>query len=110
MKNIILICVVIVAIVSACGRSSEIADVPDVTRPTVLVLNSRSANVSGITLHIHGQIDGDAVFSTSGWETQRLSGKVDYKIYHDWFQPKCNLHYQPQKVTSGVLTVEYKFH
>jgi hypothetical protein len=110
MKKIIFLGAFIVAILSACSRPAEVIQIADVTQPTILNLNSTSKNVSGISLRLRGQIDGSAVLSASNWETQRLSGKVDYQGYHDRFHAECDLQYQPMKVTSGALTVEYKFH
>jgi hypothetical protein len=46
----------------------------------------------------------------SNWEMQRLSGRVDWRVYHDWFSPDCTLRYRPVGQVSGWLVVRYQFH
>ena len=96
-----------------CGGSrSGSVRIADVTKTNSISLTSSYSGVggdgpSGITLHIHGQIDGSAYVYASNWETTKLSGTVEWRIYHDWFQTNCVLHYIPESVRSGELTVDY---
>ncbi len=84
-------------------------DIPDVTRSSNINMNTWQWDVSGITLHIHGNLNGEAYVFAGNWRKKLLSGRVDWKIYRDWFQPSCVLHYEPKSVTSGNLTVEWCF-
>ncbi len=97
-----------------CSRTSSVR-IPDVTKSNALNLVSGYSGMggdlpSGITLHVHGHIDGSASFFARGWETTKLSGTVEWRIYHDWFQTNCVVHYVPESVRSGELTVDYTFH
>jgi len=84
-------------------------NVGDVTNKSSITLATPSKDVSGITLHITGDINGHAYIFASDWEKKELSGKVDCGIYHDWFKPTCVLQYEPVSVTSGKLRIDYTF-
>ena len=85
-------------------------NVEDVTGKSDIMLTAPSINVSGLTLHLTGEINGQAYIFASNWEKKKLSGKVDCGIYHDWFEPTCVLQYEPVSVTSGNLRIDYAFH
>ena len=84
--------------------------VPDVTSTNAIPLTTARKSVSGISLQVRGTLGGAAYISAGNWEKEKLSGIVDWQVYHDWFQPTCVLHYEPVAVTSGTLTVAYTFH
>ncbi len=84
-------------------------DVGDVTGKSSITLESPSKDVTGITIHVTGDINGHAYVFASDWEKKELSGKVDCVIYHDWFTPTCVLQYEPVSVTSGKLRIDYTF-
>ena len=94
------------------GSRSGSVSIADVTKTNVLSLVSDYSGVagdvpSGITLHFSGRLVGTAYVYAGNWETTRLSGTVEWGIYHDWFQTNCALHYVPESVQSGQLTVDY---
>jgi hypothetical protein len=98
--------------VPGCTPKRSVYRIRDVTATNVLDLPSRSFKSlpSGVSLHITGRLNGTAVVYAAGWQPVELSGAVDQRIYHDWFQTNCLLHYNPLSVRSGELTVEYVFH
>ena len=110
MKIILVALLTAMGIVSGCTRTAQTASVLDVSKAQRITLATTSANVSGISLHIQGQIDGEAVMTASNWEPQKMSGKVDFRVYHDWFASKCDLQYQPVSAKAGSLTVKFEFH
>ncbi len=65
--------------------------------------------VSTVHIWLTGQIDGDTEICAEGWTRQKLTGKIDYRVGHDWFDPVCRLHYEPHGVTTGNLTIRYRF-
>ena len=92
-----------------------VAPLANVGQPADLVLSASESwlmgSPSGLSVHIMGQIDGEAEVWAPNWEPQRLTGRVDYRVYHDWFAgPTCTLHYRPLGEVSGGLVVRYKFH
>jgi hypothetical protein len=101
-------------VVSLLGCSRKAAPssvrITNTTQTNVLTLLSPHQNVSGLTLHIHGHIDGTGYVSAANWPTQALTGAVDWRIYHDWFQTNCVIHYQPAEVRNESLIVDYEFH
>src|SRR5262245_25003221 len=94
------------------GREAwEPVEVPEVRQPAVLRLTNRSSDflglgTNGVSVWVTGSLDGEA----EGWPRQRLQGTVNWRIYHDWFQPDCELHCAPLSVRGGQLTVRYQFH
>lgn len=63
-----------------------------------------------IALHVTGQLDGTGYISgPSVWPTQALSGVVDWRIGHDYFETNCVIHYTPGSAKSGKLRVEYLY-
>jgi hypothetical protein len=102
---------------AGCGSHSGQVRIEDVRKTNTLQLVSVRSRIagsydiqSGLSLHVYGQLDGTASIYATGWETAKVSGIVDWRIYHDWFQTNCTLHYVPEGVTSSHLTVKYTFH
>ena len=104
--------IMLVVLLVGCSKSCPplVAIVSDATQTNALRLTCSRQNVSGLTLHVRGYLDGTGHVFAGNWETQALSGTVDWKIYHDWFQPSCTLHYHPVNVRRGSLSIEYEFH
>lgn len=65
---------------------------------------------SGLNLKVTGHLDGTAYFAFSQWDTQRVSGDVNWSIGKDWFETNCLFRYYPESVKAGGLTVSYHFH
>lgn len=86
----------------------------DVSQPANFVLTSEDdkwlGTRSGMSVHITGKIDGVADVWVDNRETQRLSGKVDWRVYYDCFASTCTLNYQPVGQVAGQLVVRYQFH
>ncbi len=89
--------------------------VPDVTKTNHLDLVATHWSgvgghlPSGLELYVSGHIDGTAYVSFTLWETQRLSGDVQWRIGKDWFETNCVFHYYPENVQGGSLAVRYRF-
>jgi hypothetical protein len=96
-------------IIYGCENKKAVT-VSDLTIRSSITLISSLKEVSGLSLHITGQINGRAHLFASNWDKKELSGTVDMAIYHDWFEPTCLLQYEPVSVTSGSLKIEYTFH
>lgn len=87
------------------------APLPDVSQPADLALTSGGGKyTSGLSVHITGEINGEVEVWASNWKPQRLSGRVDWRVYHDWYEPTCTLHYRPVGKVSGELEIHYQFH
>ena len=108
---VLLACAIVLV---GCDRGSRSGSVriADVTKTNALNLVSDYSGVagdlpSGISLHVHGRLDGSAYVFAGNWATTKLSGPVEWRTSHDWFQTNCVLHYVPESVRSGELTVDY---
>ena len=96
-------------LVCSCGRRSVV--IPDVTAgfSTNLTTTVTYKHVDTIGLHVRGQLDGTGYIFSASWPTQALSGVVDWRIGHDWFETNCVIQYAPGRVKSGNLTIDYWF-
>jgi hypothetical protein len=86
----------------------------DLSQPGKIALSDSGVSLvgtSGLSLHITGEIDGVVEVWVNHWKPVRLTGKVDWWTYSDWFEPGCTLYYQPvDGPVTGQLVVRYKFH
>jgi hypothetical protein len=105
--------VLVAAFTCECGRQS--AALPDVTQPADLVLSARPwdgwpLSISGLSVRVSGEIDGEAEVWAGDGAPQRVAGRVDWSApIHDWFSPSCHFHYRPKNVSAGRLVVCYEF-
>ncbi len=110
MRLAFLFCLLLMPLVASCTRRHAF-QVPDVTKTNHFTLASRFGEfVSGISLHITGELNGSALVILSGQATQEMSGAVDWKRYEHLQTSNCILDYFPQDVTGGHLTLDYFFH
>ncbi len=95
------------------GWKSQTQQITRVTESQRLTFRTTDAkHVSGVTLHVHGHIEGAAMIKgpLNASEPQPISGDVDWQIYGDYFVPDIEFEYVPAKVTAGQLTFEVEFH
>ena len=96
------------------GDGWSAVPLPDVGQPANLALTGGDrlmGGPSGVSALIAGEIDGEVEVWADGWGPQRLRGRADWRVYHDWFDPSCTLHYRPVgEAVSGRLVVRYRFH
>ena len=101
----------VVAVRGLVGDGWSTAPLPEAGQPAELALTGGGGGLqSALSVHITGEIDGVAEVWASNWEVEQLSGRVDWRVYHDWFLPDCILHYRPVGHVSGRLVVRYRFH
>jgi len=99
------------AVVAGCGKRQAVA-IPDVTKSTTLTLTTAPGNrasVHGISLRIHGKIDGTAQISGPPLQPKRVSGNFEIVHKGDYYSTNCVLSYLPVGVRKGRVTVDYEF-
>jgi hypothetical protein len=101
---------------SGCDTKSQtapntfvIADVAK-TSTNILLSGRRFGDLSGITLHVYGELQGTGKVAIEQYPAQRLTGVVDWRIYRDWFETNCTFYWVPSGVVTGHLSVDYSFH
>jgi len=110
MKLVRPFCLLLMPLVPSCTQRHAL-QIPDATKTNQFILASRFGEfVSGIAIHITGELNGSALVILSGQATQEISGVVDWKKYEHLSASNCVLDYWPQHVTGGHLTVDYVFH
>jgi len=114
-KAVILFYVVLSFLFLGCD-SGKIIVISDVTKTNRFILNSKSnrvfaKNTCGISIKVLGNVKGTGHLYLVGKEGNlELSGTVKTNLYSDWFGSNCVLHYIPENVSSGNITIKYTFH
>jgi hypothetical protein len=98
----------LLAAISGCERSGKLR-VADVTQSQSFPVKARSSSPTGITLHVKGHLDGTAFVYIQSHAKESLSGDVDWKVYHDWFEQECEISFEPGSAASGSLEISYVF-
>ena len=93
----------------------RVAEIKDPSIPTTLLLSAPTIEgwpegIYGVQLSIVGDIGGEIEITVENSEPQRLSGKVNWGVTHDWFSKNCNVTYRPIGKVSGDFRIEYRFH
>jgi hypothetical protein len=93
-------------------RWRQATQIPDPTKPAALTLNPsllQFDSVHGLSLRIHGHLDGAAIISSGPVQTQRVSGDFDIRYASEYYNSNCTIHYSPEGVLSGKVLIEYEF-
>ncbi len=99
--------IIVTGFACGCSKPDHSFSIPDVTAAFTTNLTARTTNyVMFAALHVHGQLDGTGYISGSAWPTQALSGTVDWKDVHDYYEQSAVFSYSPGTVKSGKLRVE----
>jgi hypothetical protein len=109
--NIIHVLVVfLLATLVGCGPRATV-QVPDVTKLITLTVSPGDGRHSrGVSVHLRGYLDGSAlVIWDSELTTNRLSGKIDVS-HRDNYSTNFTLHYIPETVRTGMVSMQYVFH
>ena len=95
------------------ARNRQTTQLPDLTKPSTITLRAlpRQGTVTSIWLHIHGHIEGSATVSGGTYFAPRtVRGDIDIDTTTDCYDLYFEFRYAPTDVTSGHLTIDYKFH
>ena len=94
-------------------RKDQTTQLHDLSRPSTITLKAlpRQGTINGIWLHIRGHLEGAATVSGGMYLAERIiRGDVDIDTTADCYEPHFEFRYVPTDVTSGHLTIDYKFH
>lgn len=116
-KNIhyILIILLIVLCVS-CSKYDQKLSITDIQKPQAITLykkvNQRGVYAMGI--QGSGNLIGNAqlilMLNDQPYKTEQLNGKISFTWSGDWYSDSMEVRYQPGKVESGNLDIEYAFY
>jgi len=116
MRGTLILVVLAASIFAAgCSKSEHSVSVVDAGKEQVLELKKAVGlgNVYAISIQGHGYIDGKAkimlMLKGKPYKTEPLVGKVNFVWGGDWYSDKAEIHYVPGEVSSGSITLEYKF-
>lgn len=94
---------------TGCGVRQEIA-IEDVTKPLIIQLSAPLGDrpIQRLAFEIQGKLDGTGSFSGDGFDG-KSDGRVSIKVARDWSTTNYVIHYRPENVRSGTLTISYEF-
>lgn len=104
-----------ILIFSSCGKYNQKIEVTDVQKPQVISLHKKVNQKSIHSMNIRGtgKLNGEAqivlILNGQPYKTAQLNGKADFVWGGDWYADSMELRYQPAKVDSGTLVIEYRF-
>lgn len=89
--------------------------IADVSRSETLRLvdpdfDQRSSPYSGIEIWVTGDVDGASEIWMGDSLLLQVEGRVDERIYRDWYGDECELTYKPGTTRTGALQVRYEYH
>jgi hypothetical protein len=96
---------------SGASQTQQIARVAEAQRLKFLAIHPTHP-ISGVTLHVHGHIEGTASINCPFGEDRKhpIAGDVDWLTGGDWYDYAIAFEYSPANVTSGRLTFDLTFH
>ena len=101
-----------------CGCSrilQETTQIKNVSKQEVVVIHKRPdlGNVHGIKIRILGKIVGTAtiqlMLNSNIYKKEEIKNIVNILWEGDWYHYDAEIHYIPDIVTSGELTIKYEF-
>lgn len=106
---------VLSCLATSCTQYSREAQIADVRKEEVIVLRSDPDRgpVHGISIRGRGSLEGEAQISLmlngAPYKTEKLIGKVNFSWGGDWYSDTAEIRYEPIRVKSGQLVIEYEF-
>lgn len=115
MRQLLIPCVVLAALLSGCRSKDAEIYLSNVSAEEIISV-SKPRDLGAVThlrLRVDGKIEGAAqlILLQEGkpYHVENLSGTVDAKWSGDWYDDRARLHYVPGPNTSGTLRLRYRF-
>lgn len=116
-KNIhnIVITLLIVFCVS-CSKYDQRLSITDIQKPQVITLHKKvnQRGIYAMGIRGSGNLNGTAqiilMLNDQPYKTEQLNGKISFTWGGDWYSDSMEVRYQPGKVGSGKLDIEYAFY
>jgi hypothetical protein len=114
MRSTAILAFTVLALVAGCGRQQGDGGmrIPDVTKTANVTLTTPpgySAKVHGISVRVHGTIDGTAQISGTSMQAKRVSGRFEVTHSGDYYTTNFTLSYMPVGVRDGRVNIDYEF-
>ncbi len=103
-------------LLSSCGTTYRTYEIPDVAQSQTIILEKEPAqeNIYSWSVIAKGNLVGEAEISVildgEPYQTEFLSGEVDFQWSGDWYSDQAEILYTPTSVTDGTLSLEYRFY
>jgi hypothetical protein len=111
----ILIALLTICCVS-CSKYDQKVSVSEIKKPQIITLHKKGNQHSIHAMRVHGSgsLAGNAelilMLNNQPYKTEHLNGKIEFTWGGDWYSDSMEIHYQPGKVESGNLNLEYVFY
>lgn len=100
---------------ASCGRYDQKIVIKDVTKAQTIEVHKKpgQGHIYSMGIRVSGQIDGNAkvtlVLDGAPYKVANMEDKSNFSWGGDWYADSIELHYEPNNVRSGKLTIEYYF-
>lgn len=102
-------------VLGACARFDQSTTFADVMRPQVLVIRAApgAGQIHALNVRCHGNVEGDAsitlMLDGRPYRTEKFQGRFSFGWSGDWYAREARLHYLPDRVRGGAITIDYRF-
>ncbi len=99
----------------SCVKYDQRLEIKDLQKPRVINLHKKpnQGTICSMGIRVSGMVNGEAqitlMLNETPYKTTKMNGTVNFTWGGDWYSNSMELHYQPLKVDSGSLTIEYHF-
>lgn len=98
------------------GDYDQRLEITDLRKPQIITIHKKpdQGNIYSLSIRCTGKLNGEArisrVLDGKPYNTNKLSGDVNFSWGGDWYANSVEIKYEPLQVNSGKLIIEYKFH
>lgn len=111
MKTVHIYLLLLLFVAVGCNNR-QTTQIADVTKPATLSLSPaprQGVSVYGLSLHISGEIEGEAEIWGDELGTNRITGKFEVKRNGDYYATNCVIEYRPIDVRAGRILIQHEF-
>jgi len=116
MKNLYIIFIsILILLCASCGKYDQRIEVSDLQNPQVIKLHKKQSQkyINAMRIRGTGKLNGEAnivlMLNDKPYKKANLNGNVSFNWGADWYSDDMEIRYQPVKVDSGTILIEYSF-
>jgi len=99
----------------SCSKYDQKISITDIQKPQKITLHKKvnQGGIYAMEIRGSGNLNGKAqimlMLNGQPYMTEHLNGKISFTWSGDWYFDSMEIRYEPDKVESGNLDIEYDF-